>query len=45
MDMDIAHMNKEDNMLLNDEMDMGHMNHNTMPEKDANGDFTYNEMI
>ena len=41
MDMDHAQMSKDDNMPMNHEMDMGHMNHNTMPEKDTTGDFTH----
>ena len=45
MDMDNAEMNKKQNMPMNDEMDMGHMNHNTMPEKDTNGDFTHEERM
>lgn len=45
MDMDNDQMSKEDNMPINDDMDMGHMNHNTMPEKDTSRDFTYNERI
>lgn len=45
MDLDNAQMSKEDNTSMNDEMDMGQMNHNTMPEKDTNGYFTYNERM
>lgn len=45
MDMDNGQMSKENNMPMNDEMDMGHMNHNTMPEKDTSGGFTYNERM
>jgi CopA family copper-resistance protein len=45
MDMDNGQMSKENNMPMNDEMDMGHMNHNTMPEKDTSGDFTHNERM
>lgn len=45
MDMDNGQMSKENNMPMNDEMDMGHMNQNTMPEKDTSGDFTHNERM
>lgn len=45
MDMDNGQMSKENNIPKNDEMDMGHMNHNTMPEKDTSGGFTYNERM
>jgi len=45
MDMDNGQMSKENNLPKNDEMDMGHMNHNTMPEKDTSGGFTYNERM
>jgi hypothetical protein len=45
MDMDNGQMSKENNMPMNNEMDMGHMNHNTMPEKDTSGGFTYNERM
>ena len=45
MDMDNAQMSKEDNMPMNDEMDMGHMKHNSMVEKDTNGDFSYSERM
>jgi CopA family copper-resistance protein len=42
MDMDNK---KEGDMSMNHEMDMGHMNHNTMPEKGTAGDFTHNERV
>ncbi len=45
MDMDNVQMNKENNMSKNDEMDMGHMNHNTMPEKDTTEEFSHNERM
>jgi hypothetical protein len=32
MDMDMDNK-KEEDMPMNEEMDMGHMNHNTMPEQ------------
>lgn len=45
MDMDNGQMSAEDNMPMNNEMDMGNMNHSTMPEKDTTGDFTHNERM
>jgi CopA family copper-resistance protein len=45
MDMDHSQMNTDDNMPMNHEMDMGHMNHGTMPEKDTIGDFTHHERM
>jgi CopA family copper-resistance protein len=45
MDMDHSQMNTDDNMPMNHEMDMGHMNHGTMPEKDTTGDFTHHERM
>ena len=45
MDMDNAQMSKEDNMPMNDEMDNGHLNHNTRHNKDTIGDFTHNERM
>ncbi|MDF1549940.1 MAG: multicopper oxidase domain-containing protein, partial [Bacteroidales bacterium] len=36
---------KDGDMQMNDKMDMGHMNHNTMPEKDTTGDFNHNERM
>ncbi len=47
MDMDDDKMDnkKEGDMPMNEDMDMGHMNHNTMPEKDTTGDFTHIERM
>jgi hypothetical protein len=47
MDMDDDKMDnkKEGDMPMNDEMDLGHMNHNTMLEKDTAGDFTHLERM
>jgi hypothetical protein len=45
MDMDNGQMSAEDNMPMNNEMDMGNMNHSTMPEKDTTVDFTHNERM
>ncbi|MFO7574285.1 MAG: multicopper oxidase domain-containing protein [Bacteroidales bacterium] len=45
MEMDNAQMSKEDNMPMNDEMDMEHMNHNAMQNKDTNGDFSHSERM
>lgn len=44
-DMDHSHMSNEDNMPMNDEMDMGLMNHNAMPKKDTTGDFNHHERM
>jgi hypothetical protein len=45
MDMDNGQMSKEDNMPMNDETDMGQMNHSNMPEKDTTEGFTHNERM
>ena len=42
MDMDNK---KEGDMPMNHEMDMEHMNHSTMPEKDTTSDFNHNERM
>lgn len=47
MNMDNAQMNneKEENMAMDDEKDMGDMSHNTMQKKDTTGAFTHNERM
>jgi FtsP/CotA-like multicopper oxidase with cupredoxin domain len=47
MDMDDDKMDnkKEGDMPMNEEMDMGHMNHNTMQKKDTTGDFNHHERM
>jgi CopA family copper-resistance protein len=45
MDDDKVGNKKEGDMPMNHEMDMGHMNHSTMPEKDTTGDFTHHERM
>jgi hypothetical protein len=45
MDMDNSQMSTKDNMPMNDAMDMEHMNHNTLPEKDTTGKLSYKERM
>lgn len=47
MDMDDDNMGnqKDGDMPMNKEMDMGHMNHNTMQNKDTTGDFNHLERM